>query len=61
VVEFVQDEVSQLRDELEALKRESAGHIRRCAEMQREIDELKRIIGSSSSLPPSATRAAKAS
>jgi hypothetical protein len=44
VLEFLQSEVHALRDLLAALQRESAGHVRRCGEMQHEIDALKRLV-----------------
>jgi len=42
LVEFLQVEVEQLQEQVDKLKRESAAHTRRCAEMQSEIDLLKK-------------------
>ena len=58
-VEFVQIEIERVRDHVARLERESAAHIRRCAEMQAEIDVLKAAITTSSPRPTSlaATRA----
>jgi hypothetical protein len=40
-VEFLQEDLLRMRERMDALARESAGHVRRCAEMQAEIDLLK--------------------
>jgi DNA polymerase/3'-5' exonuclease PolX len=50
VAEFLQAEIESLRDAVARLDRESAGHTRRCAEMQAEIDLLKRTLATS--VPP---------
>ena len=58
-VEFVQIEIERVRDHVAKLERESAAHVRRCAEMQAEIDVLKAAITTSGPRPTSvaATRA----
>jgi regulator of replication initiation timing len=44
--------VQQNTDALEALKRESATHLRRCAELQMELDALKKRLAQAILLQP---------
>jgi len=42
--EFLQLQIEQLRDQVDSLKREDAWHIKRCAELQVEVDALKKLL-----------------
>jgi hypothetical protein len=44
MVEFLEREIEQLHDSIATLDRESTAHTRRCAEMQLEIDVLKKTV-----------------
>jgi hypothetical protein len=43
-MEVLRVELRTLRDQIAAVERESAANVRRCAEMQYEIDALKKVV-----------------
>jgi chromosome segregation ATPase len=51
-IQLVQMEIELVRDDIAKLERESAAHMRRCAEMQAEIDVLKATLAIASSPRP---------
>jgi hypothetical protein len=42
--EFLQLQIEQLRDQIDGLRRDDLWHVKRCAELQVEIDALKKVL-----------------